>query len=55
MASLLFVIGVPNVTRRPWRIGGVEFAVNRHALSEQPSYLSSRFMEIICLPVQMQV
>jgi hypothetical protein len=43
MTSLLFVIGMPNVTRRRWSIGGVEFAVNRLALVRAAELLSSRF------------
>jgi hypothetical protein len=39
----LLVIGMAERHLPPWSIDGVEFAVNRQASSEQPSYLSSRF------------
>jgi hypothetical protein len=49
------LIGMPNVTHRPWSIGRVEFAVNRHAFVRAAELALVAFVEIIWPAVQMQV
>ena len=55
MTRLLFVIGMPNVTHRPWSIGEVEIPSQSACLVRAAELSLVAFVEIIWPAVQMQV